>query len=95
MEGVHGTVLRRIYRVLLDIVREREVRRSGTLSREAFVEIDRSLLVCACEGVARIQVPQDDGFAVLGLDVRRNSFVDLAIRRATMRSVEYLQGNAY
>lgn len=89
MQSNYGRILHRFYGVLPDFVREREVLRGRPLSGETFVEIDRSLLVCARRGIARIQVPEDDGLAILGLDVRRSAFVDFAIRGAMMRSVKY------
>ena len=73
-----------VYSVSPDFVRERDVLRVGTLSREVCVEIDRPLLVCSWRGIARIQVPEDNGFSVLGLDVRRCALVDRAVRRATV-----------
>ena len=84
----HGVVLRRLDRILPDLVREREVLRAGALGRERVVEIDGPLLVRAGPGVARVQVPEDDRLAVLGLDVRRARLVDFAERGAATRSVE-------
>ena len=89
----HGVVLRRLDRVLPDLVREREVLRRGALGRELVVEIDRPLLVRAGPGVARVQVPDDDRLAVLGLDVRRARLVDCAVRGAAMQSVEIPTAN--
>ena len=54
VQSIHGMVHCGVYCVLPDFVRKREVLRAGPLRREAVIEFDRPVLVCALCSIARI-----------------------------------------
>ena len=88
MQSVHGSVQCGVHGELDGCIRVGEVSRIASFVRETLVEFDSLCLIRTQCGIKF--VPDDDGLAVVALDVRRCSVVEVEVRGTTItRSVNW------